>query len=276
MTRRTQSTTELLRDLRGDRASRPVVDPMLAGGLRAWLDDELAGTFDAFSSDLPIDLPAWKIAQPAASSDPEHENGGLSALVHALILDHLVFGEVIDPLVEAMSLLEARGDHDPLLRQIGSLDGLAAEQLAEEVATHTAVLSRELGRIPGSWLPRSSASIAAQICGGRVRIGAAVDLMLGPPARSVSSICLLEVVTTPLGAHLFDHLAAMALIETLRSGAAPLRVAALSTATGDHIVLEVNDDLLVGALHRVVDVTAERVRSLIVDSNEASISRLHP
>ena len=91
----------------------------------------------------------------------------------------------------------------------------------------------------------------------------------------MSSICLVEIVTAPLGTHLPDHHAAVALIETLRSGAAPLRVAALSSTSGAHLVLEVDDDLLIGALHRLIDVTRQQVQILISDDAERSLTSLH-
>ena len=271
---KTRQTSELLDELRGERSTRPAVDPTLAGGLRAWLEDDLAVAIDGLPSGRMVDLPAWRIAQPHELADPEIDHRGRSALVHALLVQHLAFGEVMDPLVEAMSALEAAGTHGLLLDRIRSLDLDGTRQLADELIANDAILGSHLGRVPSSWLPRSSVPIVADLCGSRVRASSHVDLLLGPPAGAVSSLCLVDIVTVPLGEHAPDHLAATALIETLRSGAAPLRVATLSTATGEHLVLEVDDELLVGALHRLVDATVQQVQVLVAQDAERSLSRI--
>ena len=248
---------------------------MLAGGLRAWLEDDLAAALEDLPSNRVVHLPAWRIAQPDEVADPESDQSGRSALVHALVVQRLAFGEVIDPLAEAISALEVDETHGLILDRIRSRERDATLRLADELIAHDAVLSTTLGRVPSSWLPRSSVPVAADLCGGRVRASDHVDLVLGPPAGAVSSICLVEIVTAPLGTHLPDHLAAVALIETLRSGAAPLRVAALSSTSGAHLVLEVDDDLLIGALHRLIDVTRQQVQILISDDAERSLTSLH-
>jgi hypothetical protein len=251
---RTTPTTELLAALRGDRASRPRVDPMLAGGLRAWLEDGLAEISVGAPCDRPIHLTAWRIAQPELARDPEADQGALSVLVHALVAQHLAFGGALEPLADAVDALAAGQAHTSLLARIGALDAAATDLLAAELAAHDAVIASGIGRIPTSWLPRSGVPIALDLCGGRLRASTTVDLLLGAPDGAVSSTCLLDVVTTPIGDHHPAQLGAMALIETIRSGAAPLRVAALSTATGEHLVLDVDDALLSRSLRRLVEV----------------------
>ena len=251
---RTTPTTEFLAALRGDRASRPRVDPMLAGGLRAWLEDELAEISAGAPCDGPIHLTAWQIAQPELDRDPEADQAALSVLVHALVAQQLAFGGVLEPLADAVDALAARNAHAPLLERISALDAAATDVLAAELAAHDAVIASGIGRIPTSWLPRSGVPIALDLCGGRLRASTTVDLLVGAPAGAVSSTCLLDVVTTPIGDHHAVQLGAMALIETIRSGAAPLRVAALSTATGEHLVLDVDDALLSRSLRRLVEV----------------------
>jgi hypothetical protein len=267
--------TELVAALRGDRATRPAVDPMLAGGLRAWLEDELAGIEGILGADVTLHLPTWRIAQPELPEDPEADQLALSVLVHALVAQHLAFGDVLDPLADAVDALDAGRAHEQLLERIGALDADATRLLADELASHDEVIAAGIGRIPTSWLPRSAVPVALDLCGGRVRASAMVDLLLGAPATTVSSTCLLDVVTQPIGDHHVVQLGSLALIETLRSGAAPLRVAALSTFTGDHLVLEVDDALLVGSLERMVEAAGRCARAEHPAESGSTVTRLH-
>ena len=112
--------------------------------------------------------------------------------------------------------------------------------------------------IPSTWLPRVASRVSVGLAGGRVFLGAAPSLLVGPPSCEVASVCLLEVTTSPLDEHTEKRLSVFALLELLRSGAAPLRVGSLCTGTGDTLVCEVNDELLTGALHLVIAAVGRR------------------
>jgi len=92
-----------------------------------------------------------------------------------------------------------------------------------------------------------------------VVLGATVSLVMGPAATDRSSTCLLEVTTSPLDGTAARRLGVLALLETLRSGAAPLRVASLSTSTGESLVIDATDDALTAAVGDVVGAVAVRV-----------------
>ena len=117
--------------------------------------------------------------------------------------------------------------------------------------------------------------IAVDLCGGRIRASSEVDLVLGAPAATVASRCLVDVVATPIGDHHADQLGALALIETLRTGAAPLRVAALSTATGEHLVLAVDDALLTSSLRRLVEAAGRLALAVDGEVVDRPVTKIH-
>ena len=90
------------------------------------------------------------------------------------------------------------------------------------------------------------------LAGGRVVLSGVVDLAFGGPAGDRASVCVVEIKS---GRRRIDHrgdLHFYALLETLRSGAPPFRIATYYTRTGELDVEAVSDDVLVGAVQRVL------------------------
>lgn len=248
------TTTNLLGLLRGDRDQRPRVDRGLAGGLRAWLDDELMGA--AGLVDKPLVLTPRSATTDGLRSVPGPLVLARAALVTALVTQRTLLGEVGHPMDDALAALES--GEPALAAEIHELPSDGFAQLAAEVAAHDAVLAQHLGPVPGTWLPRTGERLSVPLCGGAVILNAQPSLLLGPPALEVASVCLLEVTTSVPDPTTEQRLSVLALLETLRSGAAPLRVASLSTATGDTVVLDATDALLTDGLSHVVVAVKKR------------------
>ena len=243
---------DLVLALRGERAARPRVDPTLAGGLRAWLEDDLALSVADVAPSAPLFLSPRTIIEGASQGSTPSLALARGALVGALVAQRLSLGDVEHPMDDALSALEADPSQRELVSSIHQLDPDGFARLAAEVAAHDTVLAHSLGAIPSSWLPRTNVRLSVPLVGGRVVLGAVVNVMLGPPASTVSTVCLLDVTTAELTDTVQARLGVLALIEALRSAAPPLRVATLSTATGDVAMLDVDDALLTTALRHVV------------------------
>jgi hypothetical protein len=252
------STQSLIAELRGDRDHRPKVDRMLAGGLRAWLEDELADLAGVIDPTAPVILSPRTVFGGRMISVPPVIAIARGALVSALVSQRLIFGHIEHPMDDALSALEADPTQRDLVDAVHSLEPDAFAQLAAEVAAHDAVLARELGSVPSSWLPRSMVRLSASLAGGRFVLSGVADVMVGPPARDVASVCLLDVTTTTPDDLVNARLGVLALIETLRSSAPPLRVASLSTTTGETVIVDVTDTTLTTALCDVVDAAKRR------------------
>ena len=246
---------DLLDELRGDRSKRPLVDRGLAGGLRAWLEDELAEItlLDA----EPQFLTPRSVTTMGLRSVPGPEVRARAALVGALVTQRIMVGDVSHPMDDALGAIEA--DDEALGAYVHSLDPDAFAHLAAEVTAHDAVLSRCLQQIPGSWLPRCSQRLSISLRGGAVVLSARPSLIVGPPAVGTATVCLLEVTTSLHDEDTVRRLGILALLETLRSSCAPLRVASLSSATGRHAVLDVHDAVLTAAVGDVI--SAVRLRA---------------
>ena len=244
--------TDVILSLRGQRDLRPRIDPGLAGGLRSWLEDDLAECASHLDPNEPLFLSPRAMTHEALSSVPPLSALARGALVSALCTQRLSLGEVNHPMDDALSALEADPAHAELVDTVHGLDPDEFARLSSEVAAHDSVLARHLSRVPSSWLPRSNVRLSVPLVGGRVVLGTVVNVVLGAPSVNVASICLLHVTTSSLEETTAAMLSVVALIETLRSGAQPLRVASLSTATGEVAICDVNDHVLTQGVELVV------------------------
>jgi hypothetical protein len=122
-----------------------------------------------------------------------------------------------------------------------------------------------------AWYPRTRERISIPLCGGRILLDGVVDLVMGAQAADEATVCIVQIYTSPrdvqaLRADLHFH----ALLETLRAGASPYRVASYSTGTGELYVEPVDEHLLVGALLKTIEWTerlcATQADARVVDS----------
>ena len=84
-----------------------------------------------------------------------------------------------------------------------------------------------------AWLARTQERIEVPLCGGRVVMAGVIDLVLGGPPQERASVCLVELKS---GSRRLEHrgdLHFYALLETLRRGSPPFRIATYYSATGE-------------------------------------------
>jgi hypothetical protein len=240
---------DLLTVLRGTPALRPAVDRGLAGGLRAWLED---GIFERLGTPAPgpVRLTSRTVAgTPSLASAASLLRG---ALIAQLVRLKVASAPVNDPFDDAACALSASGRNDDLVALLVDLDADEHARLAAEVEAHHAVLDALLPSIPSRWSPRCGVRQAVPLAGGGVELRGCVDVELGQPGTSRSCVCLIDVTTSVLEPRHDAVLSYLALLETLRSGESPLRVAALSTADGTFRVRDVSSELLSGAVELVL------------------------
>jgi hypothetical protein len=256
--------------LRGSGTARPAVDPGLAGGLRDWLEDGLTGVAD----ECPTDAGPVRVTKEALTgvlmceahlvgrrTSPRQVTVELArgSLIDALFRQWVTTGQLDDPWADAVGAVRVDGDTDV----VAFLDALPPErrqELTDEIAEHAAGI---VGRWPvpsPMWLPRTQERLVVPLVGGRVVMSGVVDLAFGGPAGEKASVCVVEIKS---GRRRVEHrgdLHFYALLETLRSGAPPFRIATYYTRTGELDVEAVTDDVLVGALQRVLAGTVRLCR----------------
>ena len=259
----------LLGRLRGDAAARPDVDPGLAGGLRDWLEDELSEAVAALPEDAaPVRVSKDAIDQVLVCEAHYQAQRGARRLgvelvrgtmVDLLFRQWVTTGAIDDPWSEAVEALRVVADEE-----VGAfVERLAPEarvELAREVEAHAQRIMDSWPVLAPSWMARTQERLTVPLAGGRVLLSGVVDLAIGAPSAGRASVCIVEVKS---GRRRLEHRGDVhlyALLETLRSGAPPFRVATFYTADGEIDVESVGRDALLGALHRVVGGTVRLCR----------------
>jgi hypothetical protein len=243
--------SELLTLLRAGAATRPRFDPGLAGGLRAWLEDAAYGAAASRGAESgPLVLGTRRLLGTTGGGwgdEAETEGTGdellVGTLVHALFRQLVYMRALGDPLGDALDALAAEGS-DELVERIESLAGTERAWLAETVASHAAQLAGLVPRFAPGWLPRTEDRIAIPLAGGRVVLHGVADLLVGVPYPDVASLCALGLTTGGPWARERRSLHFLALLETLRSGTPPFRLALLESATGRYGIEDVREEHL--------------------------------
>lgn len=249
------ASDDLVSALRGTASLRPVVDRGLAGGLRAWLDDGVYERLGVPSAGA-VHLSTRDVTGAPGLGGPTSLLRG--ALVGQLLRLHVAQVACDDPFGAACVALGASGRDDDVVALLDELDGDDRARLAAEVAGHAAVLVDRLPPVPARWSPRLGIRQQVHLAGGGVVLRGLVDLSLGEPGGATACVCLLDVTTSVLEPRHELGLTYLALLETLRSGEPPLRVAALSTADGGALVRDVDAGLLSDAVDAVLRAIAAR------------------
>jgi hypothetical protein len=247
------------------------VDPGLAGGLRDWLEDglaEVAGkvapdasavrvTKEALTGVLTCEahLVARRLAPRVIS-----EELARGSLVDALFRQWVTTGRLDDPWSDAVAAVGVGGDSDGIAAFVDTLSDVRRQALTEEIAEHAAGVVTRWPVPSPTWLPRTQERVVVPLVGGRVVMSGVVDLAFGGPAGERASVCVVELKS---GRRRIEHrgdLHFYALLETLRSGAPPFRIATYYTRTGELDVEAVTEDVLVSALQRVLAGTVRLCR----------------
>ena len=244
--------------LRGDTRRRPVVDPGLAGGLRAWLEDGVAtlvAPMPERGAPVVVDrrrLEPWRPGEPSTLTATVVR----SAVVASLFGQVVVTGRLDDPVEDGLAALEATGRSD-LVAFARGLPAAEQRSLERTVVAQAATMVSQWAMVSPGWLPRVADRLTVPLAGGRVVLRGRADLVLGAPSDGRASVCLVDVRSgDPQAAH-GRYRRFVALLETVRSGAPPFRTATYYPAAGDVQVDEVTDELLAATVGEVLDAVAQ-------------------
>jgi hypothetical protein len=267
----------LLGKLRGSGMRRPHVDPELAGGLREWLEDSLAGpasTLPRTSRVIRVNGRLLATSEPAGSllgrpADPVQETRDniLRNLVRCLFRQWVTTRSFGRPIEDALAALSVHAYPGATVEAVNRLSPEKRRALADEVAEHAERIASTWPVLSPTWYPRTSERISIPLCGGRILLGGVVDLVIGAQAGEEATVCIVQVDTSLRDRRSHEaELPFYALLETLRSGASPSRVASYSTRTGDLHVEPVDEHVLAGALLKTVE-AAERMCAIQAEAS---------
>ena len=124
-------------------------------------------------------------------------------------------------------------------------------------------------RLQAAWAPRTETGIGAELCGSRIVLWGRVDLVLGVARGDEARSLIIDLKTGRSYPGHLDDLRFYALVQTLRIGVPPFRVASyyLDTATFHHE--DVTAEMLAVAVRRTVDGAVKMARLLERDAPAA-------
>ncbi len=258
----TAARDEVLALLRDGSGRRPRFDPGLSGGLRAWLEDGASALASARGEGAaPLYLgprllwgssAAAADPSPPAATDPFPIELVTSCLIRALFRQLVTTGRLGDPLADALEALRVDPDRLAMTRWIDEMSGSSRSALAATLVPHVAHLKNLTPRFAAGWLPRTKDRVAIPLAGGRVVLSGVFDLLVGAPVPGKATLCALGLTTGGRWAQARTALHYLALLETLRSGTPPFRVALLHSALGRYGVEDVIEEHLQAIVSHVV------------------------
>lgn len=252
---------EVLALLRDGSGQRPRFDPGLAGGLRAWLEDAAAELVARRGEDAPPLFlgPRLLWDGSVAAADPGETPTGpyptewvRSCLIRALFAQVVTTGQVEDPLGDALDALRVDPGRSAMARHVDELPEEARSALAASLHVHIENLMNLTPRFAAGWLPRTHDRVAIPLAGGRVVLNGVFDLLVGAPVPGRATLCALGLTTGGRWAQARTALHYLALLETLRSGTPPFRLALLHSAAGRYGVEDVLEEHLRTIVSHVV------------------------
>ena len=129
-------------------------------------------------------------------------------------------------------------------REIESLPAAARTALSETLAVHARNLTGLVPRFAPGWMPRTNDRVAIPLAGGRIVLHGVFDLVVGLPQPRTASLCALGLSTGGPWAVARRSLHYLSLLETLRTGTPPFRLALLESASGRYGVEDVREEHL--------------------------------
>jgi RecB family exonuclease len=253
---------EVLDALRAPERPRPRYDAGLRAALRAHLEEELGPL--AALVDRPAVVTKRALGEVltceahhlASTAAPFEWNVALArgVVVHRAIQLGVFRRDAPPPLELVDDALDRLADDPDAAVADYLLDLPEAERAelrgaASEVVSAFTELWPPLAR---TWFPRTETPVRAELCGGKVVLTGRVDLSLGVADGDQAGRVLVDLKTGGASAGHLHDLRFYALLETLRSGVPPLRLATSYLEAGDLAVEDVDEDVLEAAVRRTV------------------------
>jgi hypothetical protein len=175
--------------------------------------------------------------------------------------------DLVDHAIERIA-----ADGDGASQFVRSLSPLDLAQLKGEANDAVVKFLTDWPPVERAWIPRVESGVRVPLCAGRVVLRAKYDLAFGRPAGTEARVIIVDFKTGGEYARYSDDLRFYALVETLRSGVPPFRVASYYLDTGDFFVETVTEELLALAARRTVD----GVRAMLETREGGRAPRLTP
>ncbi|MDQ1391921.1 MAG: hypothetical protein QOF30_898 [Acidimicrobiaceae bacterium] len=269
-------------DLLDPGGSRPSVDPGLAGRLRQALETETSDSLERVHAPGTTGGPSWIPGRdPAVVLVSKHLLGQVHQCERQMLASERVGFEWTATIVQGMlahkaielkcgSMSSGRAPFAPgqLVQLAGQrliddehgpaawLRSASAGELAEAYAAAADAVTKFEDSFPpidARWRPRVESRLKVHLAGGRVELSGKVDLALGQASGHEARTLIIDLKTgRPALGHPAD-LRWYALLETLRVGVPPYRLASFYLDSGEWRHEDVDENLLWSTIRRVTD-----------------------
>ena len=257
----TPAQTDTLAVLRGD-GPRPTFDPALRTALRARLEagvGDLAALLDRplFAGKTPLRrVLACEAHEVAEQAEPFLWNlaSARGTVAHRAIELSVHLGRQAPPL-HLVDTAVGRLVDDPdssIGTFLAALDDADRAELRSDVNNLVADFLDQWPPLRRAWRPATEARVRAELCSGKVVLSGKADLALGAPSGNEAGRVFVELKTGAARTQHLDDLRFYALLETLRVGVPPRRLAVQLLDSGGLVVVDVTEDVLEAAVQRTI------------------------
>jgi hypothetical protein len=248
---------DVLASIRGTSSHRPRVDTGLSGGLRDWLEDGLCSLTAGLVTPLVVNKQTLRDAlsdrvDPRNTKATITDSMALGAMMDALFRQLVTTGHIDDPMKDGIDALRVDPRRSEVVDFVHGLAGRKLVDFQNELNAQATILLTRWPRLSPAWLPRTQERIAIPLAGGDVVLVGVVDLIVGAPSSGRASVGLIELKSGRARVEDREDLRFYGLLETLRSGAAPFRLATFYSRTGQVDAEDVDDELLTSSVRRVL------------------------
>lgn len=162
-------------------------------------------------------------------------------------------GAPLDLIDRAVGALSDGSEQESVATFLKGLDPIDMARLKGEANNAVVGFMSDWPAIDRRWYPRTEETARAYLFGGRVKLGAKYDMAFGPPDGLRARVVIVDFKTGKRRAGHVDDLRYYALVQTLRTGVPPFRVASYYLEEADFHVETVTEELLATAVRRTAD-----------------------
>ena len=255
--------------------ARPGFEPELARRLRSDLEDGLAAIAGALVEDrLVVHKTALTRVHTCEGHHVAEAEAGFAwsaatavgAVTHKAIELSVGFREprpLADLVDSALDRLAADPDRGPG-PWLATASPVEVAELRAGAMERASKFEDEFPPIPARWRPRLDTRLSASLCDDRILLVGKPDLALGQARGRRAGVLVVDFKTgLPARSHA-DDLRFYALLETLRAGVPPFRVATWYLDSASCRAEDVDEEVLAVAARRVVD-GAHKLYQLMVE-----------
>ncbi|MCC7078276.1 MAG: PD-(D/E)XK nuclease family protein [Acidimicrobiia bacterium] len=255
----------VLSDLIDYGGERQVFDPGLAAGLRRELEDALVDLAHSYTARQPFVISKSRLSHVSTCEGlflgRARDVFEMTRPMAVGILTHKAVERLMvdprrhrHPRSVARHVIEiATSDDDTLGTWLDGLDPEETAEIAGQVSNLATDFVAQWPPVDAGWFPRVESRAAAVLCADRVKLAARYDLALGKPHGMQARTLIVDLKTGTAGYTHLGEVRFYALIETLRHGVPPYRVALHSLETGGHHAEVVTEEMLFATTNWVAE-----------------------